>query len=600
MSDPDPATLDPGRTIMTKNKPEVFTEREKILIESFRVLNSDLELKTVIKNALGIMLRRFHGRVSCLALVDLQDLSLIFYAAGARSPDEIKTLPLESGELIAGWNARDGSPVKIDDLDKYERYISVIRDYLGVDPGRVMSVPLTAGGEFLGIVQAVTEKGDSGLDDIDLNLLEAISERISVTLRNAWILEEANRALEEAKSLQAVGIALSGSLELDELLERILDNLKRVVEFDIGIIYLFDPAYGTIKRISSRGVLDADQPRLHLKIGQGICGRVAQTGESIIVSDVSANTDYIAIRPQTRSEMAVPMKVNENLIGVFNVESDMPDAYTDHHLELMNGFASLAAVSIERARLYRERLVKRRIEHELSIARRIQMTFLPSRKPSVDGVDMAGINIPSAEVGGDYYDFIPIVKNQHGIAIGDVSGKGIPAALIMAAFRASLKAEIRNNFAIRTILQKVNRLLYESIERDRFVTAVYGVLDSRNKVITFSNAGHNPPILRRVSGEIDFLSDGGVALGALPDSEYQERPVSLTSGDILLFYTDGVTEVINSAGEEFGVEQLLIALDESSHLDAEKIIDHIVRKNEEFRSSGRDLDDLTMIVIKTL
>jgi serine phosphatase RsbU (regulator of sigma subunit) len=488
----------------------------------------------------------------------------------------------------------------IDELNNYSRYTSVIRDHLGVNPGKVISVPLSAGGEFLGIVQAVTERDDPGLNSIDLNLLEAISERISLTLHNAWILEEANRALEEAKSLHAVGMALSGSLELDELLERILDNLKRVVEFEIGIIYLFDPAYGTIRRISSRGVPEADQSRLHLKIGQGICGRVFQTGESIIVSDVSSNTDYIAIRPQTRSEMAVPMKIDDNLIGVFNVESDVADAYNDHHLELMNGFASLAAVSIERARLHRERLVKRRIEHELSIARRIQMTFLPSKNPVVDGVDMAGINIPSAAVGGDYYDFIPIVKNQHGIAIGDVSGKGIPAALIMAAFRASLKAEIRNNFAIRTILQKVNRLLYESIERDRFVTAVYGVLDSRNKVFTFSNAGHNPPILRRISGEIDFLKDGGVALGALPGSEYQERPVSLMSGDILLFYTDGVTEVLNSAGEEFGVDRLLKALDESSHLDSGEIIDYIVKKTEKFRSSERDIDDLTMIVIKTL
>jgi sigma-B regulation protein RsbU (phosphoserine phosphatase) len=342
------------------------------------------------------------------------------------------------------------------------------------------------------------------------------------------------------------------------------------------------------------------QEQLHLKMGQGICGRVAQTGNGVIASDVRANPDYIALRSQTMSEMAVPVKIENNVIGVFNVESDTADAYTKHDLELMSGFASLAAVSIERARMHRERLVARQLEDELAIARRIQMTFLPPGDPEIPGFDVAGINIPSTAVGGDYYDFIPIVSNQFGIAIGDVSGKGIPASLIMAAFRASLKAEIRNNFAIRAILNKVNNLLYESIERDRFVTAVYGVLDSKNKIFTFSNAGHNPPILKRLSGEVAYLNEGGVALGAIPNSVYEERPISLIKGDILLFYTDGVTEVINENGGEFGVHRLLHSLDRSRHLAAREIIDSIVRETREYSSAKREIDDLTIIVIKTL
>ncbi len=579
---------------------KAFSSREKLLIESFRVLNSDLEFHTVVRNALGILIKRFNASAACLLLVDLHNYTLNCFAAESSSPEKTYTFPLKETKNIPGWDSVSRKPVVINDVNTETEYSNQIYDSLGMTPENILSVPLFAGGEFLGLVQAINSTDESRFDGIDLELLEVIGERIALTLRNARILEEAFRALDEAKSLHEVGIALSGSLELNELLEKVLDNLKRVVKYEMAIIFLVDPEDGTINQIATRGVEDEAGDRLHLKMGEGICGRVAQTGEGVIESDVRANPDYIALRLMTRSEMAVPVKIGNNVIGVFNVESDTPDAYKKHDLELMNGFASLVAVSIERARMHREQLVARQLEEELAIARRIQMTFLPSSDPQIPGFDVAGINIPSTAVGGDYYDFIPIVRNQFGIAIGDVSGKGIPASLIMAAFRASLKAEIRNNFAIRAILNKVNNLLYESIERDRFVTAVYGVLDSKNKIFTFSNAGHNPPILKRISGKVEYLTEGGMTLGAIPDSVYEERPISLGKGDILLFYTDGVTEVIDENGNEFGVGRLLRHLDRSRHLKAREIIDNIVSETNKFNSADRESDDLTMIVIKTL
>jgi sigma-B regulation protein RsbU (phosphoserine phosphatase) len=347
-------------------------------------------------------------------------------------------------------------------------------------------------------------------------------------------------------------------------------------------------------------VPEAAEEKLHLKVGQGITGRVAETGQGIIVSDVTRNLDYIAFRPQTKSEMAAPLKVGDTVIGAFNLESDKAGAYGQHDLDLLNAFASLAAITIERARLYSERMSARKIADELTIARRIQETFLPSQDPVVNGFDISGLNIPSADVGGDYYDFIPIVENHLGVAIGDVSGKGIPAALIMAAFRASLKAEIRNNFAIRAILMKVNNLLYESIERDNYVTAIYSVLDSKHRVMTFSNAGHNPPILRRADGRVEQLQEGGLALGTFSNSTYEERPVSLATGDILLFYTDGVTEAKNDRDEEFGIDRLLACLEESKGKSAKEIINFIVDCANKFASRAKESDDLTLIVIKAL
>jgi sigma-B regulation protein RsbU (phosphoserine phosphatase) len=223
--------------------------------------------------------------------------------------------------------------------------------------------------------------------------------------------------------------------------------------------------------------------------------------------------------------------VQGRTIGVFNLESEALDAYHEGHLEMVSAFAAQAALTIERARLTRELLERRRLEKELTIAREIQLSFLPKSAPEIAGFEVAGTMRPHDEVGGDYFDFIPISETRLGLAIADVSGKGIPAALIMAGFRMCLLAEIRNEFAIRAVMRKVNSLLYESTARDKFVTAFYGVLDYRNRVLIFSNAGHNPPILMREGGRIDYLTDGGVALGVLPDAQYEERPASSTDAN---------------------------------------------------------------------
>lgn len=577
----------------------IAAEKEELLTDSFKVLSSDLDLDAVIKNSLGIIFRRFHAEAACLFLIDLHNYKLKSCCAGSTSPDRMHILPLENENQIAGWDRVSREPYLLDNLEEDSDFSRMVYNFLNFHPKSIIGIPLYEGGEFLGVIQAINSD-KKHFTDKDLELLRILAERVAITLRNAWILQEATRVSDEARSLYEVGIALSGSLELDELLDKILENLTKVIVSDIAMIYLVDPEKGTINQIATRGLDEFPPDQLHLKIGQGICGRVAETGEGVIVSDVDKNSDYIACRTSTKSEMAVPLKVKDTVVGVLNVESDKKDAYKNHELELMNAFASLAAVSVERAKLHEHMLSARRLEHELAIARRIQKTFLPSGNPRIDGFDIAGINIPSAEVGGDYYDFIPIVENQYGIAIGDVSGNGIPASLIMAAFRASLKAEIRNNFAIRAILDKVNKLLFESIERDRYVTAAYGVLDSKNKIFTFSNAGHNHPILLRSSGEIQYLKEGGMALGIFANSTYEENSVFLKSGDIVLFYTDGVTEVKNEEEIEFGEQRLVDAAIASKGKSAAGIINYIIKEIEKFEKGSSFSDDITLIVMKTL
>lgn len=417
---------------------------------------------------------------------------------------------------------------------------------------------------------------------------------------------EANRKEEKLKAeglgkelLYKTSKVLASSLELSEVLDLIMNALQVLIPYDAAGVFIIDKKKQEVAEIATRGYDAALESDIRLQIGQGLIGWVAKTGEAVIVPDVSQDSRYVNARLETRSEMVVPINSGSRTIGVFNLESSEPDAFGEEDLKLLSDFAVQAALSIERAQLFSERVEKRRLEGELNIARQIQRSFFPKTLPQLKGFELYGANVSSERVGGDYYDFIPIVENQAGIAIADVSGKGIPAALIMAAFRASLKAEIRNNYAIKTIMSKVNSLMHESIEAGNYVTAFYGVLDSQNKILTFCNGGHNPPLVIKADGGRKYLAEGGVALGIFADSTYKEKRYSLQPGDILIFYTDGVTEAKNEKTEEFGLARLEELVNANRLLPAEGIYREIEREVTNFQNHQRQ-DDFTLIVLKVL
>jgi len=509
-----------------------------------------------------------------------------------------KKLELRMGEGIAGWVAEHGQPVISNQVKEDPRYSPELEKQIGFSIDSLICVPLLRRGKLIGVVTASNKMNGKKFDQEDLVIFSSLADQIAIALDNSYLFGRLKKKSLEIETLLEVEKCLSSSLNLNELLELILDSLLKVVRYDAVVIFLIDKDKQEIEHIKARGFDPVLEPDLQLKIGQGIAGWAAKTQKSLIVPNVKGDPRYIEARVETQSAMAVPIVSQKRMIGVFSLESDEPNAYGEDDLDLLEAFASSAAISLERARQHEEILEKRKLEEELSIAKRIQQSFLPRKKPQLYGFDISGVNIPSEEVGGDYYDFIPIVENQMGIAIGDVSGKGIPAALIMASFRASLIAEIRNNYAIRSIMFKVNNLLFESTASDIYVTAVYGVLDTKNRILTFANAGHNAPILRHASGEMEYLTEGGVALGMFENLKYEERPLGLSPGDIIVFYTDGVTEAKNEKEEEFGTRRLKQVINDSHQLNASQIQENIYRAVKDFTGSLHQADDLTMIVIK--
>jgi sigma-B regulation protein RsbU (phosphoserine phosphatase) len=474
-----------------------------------------------------------------------------------------------------------------------------IAEEFGADFSSRLRVPLSNRGEAIGLLDLYD--CDSATDEFEysIELINAMTDLFVIAWDNAEMYDAMRRKSLQNDLLLESARLLSTSLELDEVLRNMTVALKNVVDYDAIGIYLTKRDTSIVTPRVWKGYPGEDShTRLGLKVGEGLVGWVIETGEAIYVPDTKENSRYIEARPETRSELVVPILADGRIIGAFNVESDAVDAYSKDDVQFLTVFASQAAVSIERARLYKETLMNRRLEEQLSIARMIQQTFLPNQNPTVAGFDIAGKNVPSQEVGGDYYDFIDIVENQTGIAIADVSGKGMPASLIMAAYRASLIAEIRNNYAIRTILQKVNRLLCESLNGGRFVTAVYAVLDTKNRILTFSNAGHNPPLIIRRDNSFQELREGGLALGILPESEYEERPVYIESGDIVVLHTDGVNEAVNASGQQFGEKRIIDTLIANRDRSAGELVHLLIDSVISFSSENEELDDITVIVIK--
>jgi serine phosphatase RsbU (regulator of sigma subunit) len=572
------------------------TKMEKLFFYAAQMLNSTLEYEELMRQILQLTLEATDAEAAMVYRID-PDVENVRARFRRRESDALQYFKLPKGKGIVGWTAEQKKPVIVNDVTTDERFHKDFEDIVGLRFRSVLMVPLFGRGQLIGVIEAVNKRSGSFTGD-DLDILTALSSTCAVAIDNANLFRETQRVARERQLLFEVGKKLSSSLDVDSLLKLILDSVRDVIGFNAGGIYLLEADTESLYTIYAEGYCDEEGLDVALKFGQGLVGWVAKTGESLIVPDVSESKIYVNCHHETRSEIVVPLKIEERVLGVMNLESNRPAAYDESNLELLTALASQAAISVERAVLHEKMLSGQQIQAQLSVARQIQLTFLPMRDPELAGYDISGINIPSGEVGGDYFDFIRIIDQHTGIAIADVSGKGIPASLIMAAFRASLIAEIRNNYTISTICGKVNRLLTESLEEGNYVTAFYGVLDSRNHVLTFANCGHNYPVWLRADDTVCHLKEGGLPLGFSETSVYEERPVSLLPGDLILFYTDGVTETADTHGEEFGQERLLAALRRCRDLPAREIHRRIYDEVRNFAGEWHVFDDLTMIVLK--
>lgn len=398
---------------------------------------------------------------------------------------------------------------------------------------------------------------------------------------------------------------ISLSMNLDEVLNLVMDTLGTLLPYDAAGIYLIETNEedGDPYIFKSRVIRGYDisfeliEPRLRL--GEGFLGRVAQTGQPIISPDVSKDERYFKARARTKSEMVAPIISNDKVIGAFDLESDELNAYTEDDLSVLQLLTSQVAIIIEKADLHQQAIEKKRIEAQLEIARQVQLELLPDHDPKVENFDISAYIFPTEEVSGDYYDWVKIFDDQLGIVVADAVGKGIPAALLMAFLRASLRASVQEGYAPHIAMSKVNNLLWDSVEDHQFITAIYGILDCTNKTFVFSNAGHNPLMIIRADDSIEFVEFGDMPLGMFRDARYHQHFARFRKpGEILVIYTDGITESTNTDGEEYGRERFAECILSCKHLPAKEMIDYVRNDVSEFTDRKFLDDDGTIFIVK--
>ena len=401
---------------------------------------------------------------------------------------------------------------------------------------------------------------------------------------------------------------IRNTFDLDGILEHLLDTVLTMVRYDAAGIFVLKTDIAGSPYVREEGMIAGIARRGYdarpvsrdpmLALGKGIVGHVIRTGESLVIPDVRKDPRYVAGRTRTVSEIAVPILRDDRPVGALNLESDTVSAFDETDLEVLRVVADAAAIAIEKAILHYQIVENRRIEDQLQIAEEVQKRMLPSAPPVFEGYDIAGLCLPTHEVGGDYFDYVHLGEAKLGIMIADVSGNGIPAALVMTSFRALFLPSARSGMAPSQLMGQIGTLLPEFARRRDFITAFYGILDARSHTFHYSNAGHNPPMLIRTDGTIRRLAEGGPSLGIMPGQGYESGTVEIGAGETMVLFTDGVVEVFDRERQEFGDERLAGTVVRASAWAADVIVKRIAQVTGSFHGSDRFEDDFTVVVVK--
>ncbi|HEV7843005.1 MAG TPA: SpoIIE family protein phosphatase, partial [Pyrinomonadaceae bacterium] len=413
--------------------------------------------------------------------------------------------------------------------------------------------------------------------------------------------QQATRQGDLLALISKVGVTLLASATLSETLNQIASLVFEAVPADRCLIMMRDEG-GTELKVAVARLRDRQGEIGEIRVSRTIMEEVVGKGKSVLTSDAQHDPRFMSSTMTIqgiRSVLAVPLGVGENVFGIVYADSPIAEGrFTEDHLKVLTTLASVAAIRVENARLLEEQMERERMEHELQLASEIQQRFLPTAPPQLLGYELQGISFPCYEIGGDYYDFIERDDRRMVIALGDVSGKGTAAALLMSSLHAAIHAQASSNNSLVDSIGEVNRYLAENTPTNRFVTLFYAELDWQTGSLAFLNAGHNPPIIAHAAGTVEHLASGGLPLGIMPETTYREGHTQLNPGDVLVAYSDGVSEAYNPQGEEFGAQRLYETIARNLDASASGIRDRIEAALSKWAQGTPAADDITLVIVK--
>jgi phosphoserine phosphatase RsbU/P len=404
--------------------------------------------------------------------------------------------------------------------------------------------------------------------------------------------------------ISKVGVTLLASTGLDETLQQVASLVFEAVPADRCVIMLRDEKGAEKLRIAVARVRGSEETLDEVRVSRTVIDEVITNGKSVLTSDAQHDprlASQTMVLLGIRSVLAVPLSVGDEIFGLIYADSPTYEAtFTKEHLDILTTLASVASIRVENASLLEERFQRDRMEHELKLATEIQQSFQPSSPPTVEGYEFQGISFSCYEIGGDYYDFIPRQNGKMLIALGDVSGKGTAAALLMSCLHAAIHAQASAKAELGEIVKNVNVYLSENTPSNRFVTLFIAELDPATGDIEYINAGHNPPLVARDFNTVEELGSGGFPLGIMPFGEYDLGKMKLEQGEALVIYSDGVSEANNPTGEEYGMDRLGDVIKKNLQRSASGLRDKVESSLSDFSQNTPAGDDITLVIVKRI
>lgn len=577
---------------ITNEGPEIPVEVLATLTEIGEEVNASLNLDEVLVHTAALIKRHIDYELFGVLLVDAEGLYLQHRFAIGYPSGLAENLRVPIGQGITGTAAATGHSVRVSDVSQDARYINAIESVRSE-----LAVPLMLRGKCIGVLDIQSQHLDYFTKE-QQGILTLLASRLAVSIENARLFQQVSNQAETLLVLNEVSREMSSILDVEELLRRAAEVVKRVIDYQILSLMLYDEEQKVFRHRIDVKHGQRVQGKLRATATEGIVGAAATLQEPVLVPDVTADSRYLMVNPETRSELAIPMMHKGKVIGVLDLESPQLNYFTNDHIQTLSILAANLAVSLENARLY-EQVAKdeARLDRDLQAAKRIQGALLRPVPTDDYGLDVAARYLSAREVCGDLYEFLRYGPQQLGIALGDVSGKGTAAALYGAVAIGIMRSLAPQKLQPAEMLKQMNHLVSERRIEGRFMTACYATWQKGRQKLRVANAGQSQPLLYK-DGRCEKIELTGFPLGIFEEVTYDEWGVTLDSGNVLVFHSDGLAETANNEGQLFGMERMRVLVEKHHERTAAELADVLLNEVDWFSQNAPLSDDRTLVIVK--
>jgi sigma-B regulation protein RsbU (phosphoserine phosphatase) len=577
---------------MAASQTDTESRVDPLLLEVADVVNTTLDLDTTLRRVAELVRKVIDYEIFAILLLNEKTQELRFRFSLGHTPEVAERLRIRVGEGVTGLAAQRREAILVGDVASDPKYISAVPNVRSE-----LAIPLIVKNRLIGVIDIESQKVNHFTEE-HKRLLTLIGSRMAVGIENARLYTRTTRQARTLLLLNEIARELTSILNLDELFKRIAELLSRLIDYQMFSILLLDATGEKLQHRFSLRFQENILLKHDIPLSRGVVGHAVQHKHAVLVPDVSKDSRYIEVNPETRSELAVPLIYKDKVIGVLDLEHTRRGFFTEDHQRTVATLAAQVAIAIENARLYEEiARQEKRLERDLALARELQFRLLPQALPKLANLEIAAKFVPARAIGGDLYDFVSYSQSRTAIVIGDVSGKGAPAAIYAALVGGILRSHAPIEPGPAEMLSAVNYSLGERRIEGQFVSLIYAVWNDPERTLQVANSGLPRPIHCR-DGKIKVIEATGLPLGLFEEADYDEFTFQAKAGDVFVFFSDGILDASDRAGELFGRTQVEKIVAECSENSAESIVTSLFKAVAEYASGMDPFDDQTVVAIK--